>query len=291
MGLFNFLKKEKIQNENTSKPFHANTNNLERKDWFSKTRPWHQVDPLVINELIKIYDENPMFEVFVVASMENNLVRKYAELSAKGIEPDVAYTFIASILYTHGANASAQVGDIVNSKNINEKKLAKVYENAINLLESTVILDSNYVDAFVNLAGLRGMMNADDDALKYVRQGLKAINNLNESNVPFHKSNDENIRNTQQHLDATEKLLLDMERDFVPSEDSLILDIMSMFKDSGWSKEAAEKGAFLAVNTLSDNKAPENAIDYAAKQLTNDQLEEVIILVKAYQRLAEENSQ
>lgn len=214
MGLFSFLKKEKIENENTSKPFHANTNNSERKDWFSRTRSWHKVNPGIIDALITKYNDDPMFEVFVVASMENGLVKEYEELGLKGIDSEIACSVISGVLVKHGGNASAQVGNMFNSGNINEKKLSTVYENALNLLESAIIVDSNQINAYVQLAGLRGMFNKNDEALNYVQQGLKAIEKIKESNIPFHKSNIAGIQNTDQHLDDTKKLLLALENDF-----------------------------------------------------------------------------
>ena len=165
------------QPRRTSKPqpFHKNTNDAERKEWFSRTTPWHKVDPSIIDELIKIFGNNSMnsmFEVFVAASMENDLVKEYAELPTKGVSSEVVHSFIASVLYSHGVNASAQVGDMVKAGNINNKKIAKVYINALNLLESTINVDENYVDAYVNLAALKGMFNAAADALVYVQKGL-----------------------------------------------------------------------------------------------------------------------
>lgn len=214
MGLFSFLKKDKIENENKSKPFHKNHNNHERKDWFSRTRPWHKVDPRIIDALIAKYKDDHMFEVFVIASMENGLVKEYEDIGLKGIDPEVACSVISGILFKHGANASAQVGNMFSSGNINEKKLLKVYGNAMNLLESSIIIDSNQINAYIQLAGLRGMLNKNDEALSFVQQGLRAIERIKESDVPFHKSNIPEIQNTAQHLDDTEKLLLALERDF-----------------------------------------------------------------------------
>ncbi len=214
MGLFEFLKKDKIENENKSKPFHKNHNNLERKDWFSRTRPWCKIEPRIIDALIAKYNNDPMFEVFVITSMENGLMKEYEEIGHKDIDPEVACSVISGILFKHGANAAAQVGNMFSSGNINERKLSKVYENAMNLLESSIIIDLNQINAYVQLAGLRAMFNKKDDALSFVQQGLKAIERIKESDIPFHKSNISEIKNTAQHLDDTEELLLSLERDF-----------------------------------------------------------------------------
>jgi tetratricopeptide (TPR) repeat protein len=211
MGLFRFLSKDKIENENKSKPFHRNVNNSERKDWFSRTRPWHKVDSGIIDSLIRIYGDDPMFEVFVITSMENNLVKEYEVLGRKDIEPNVACSAISGILFKQGAKSSASVGDIFHSGKINERQLSKDYDNAMNLLESSVIIDPNQINAYVQLAGLRGMLNKKDDALKYIQHGLEAIRRLKDKNMPFHKSSIPGIQNAAQHLDDTEKMLLAMQ--------------------------------------------------------------------------------
>jgi hypothetical protein len=214
MGFFGFLKKDKIENENKSKPFHKNANSLERKNWFMRTRPWHKVDPRIIDALIEKYNDDPMFEVFVITSMENRLVKEYEYIGFKCIDPEVACSVISGILFTHGSNASTQVSNMFSSGNINEKKLSKIYENAINLLESSIKVDSNQINAYVQLAGLRGLFKKNNEALNFVQQGLGAIKRIRESKVPFHKSNIPGIQNATQHLDNTEKLLMALEKDF-----------------------------------------------------------------------------
>lgn len=213
MGLFSFLKKEKIENENKSKPFHQNANNAERKDWFSRTLPWHKVDTAIIDVLVGKYNDDPMFEVFVVTSMENGLVKEYEELGLKGIDAEVACSVISGILLNHGANYSAQVGDMFRSGNIKERKLSKIYKNAMNLLESSINVDPNQVNAYVQLAGLRAMLNNNSDALRFIKKGLEAIKKIKERNIPFHKSNISSIKNVSQDLDDTEQMLLAMKSD------------------------------------------------------------------------------
>ena len=214
MSLFSFLKNDKIENENTSKPFHQNKNNAERKDWFTRTRPWHKVDSRIIDALINKYNDNSMFEVFVITSMENRLVKEYEELSKKDVDPVVACSIISGILFKHGANYSAQVGDMFRTGKINERKLSVAYENAMNLLESSIIIDPNQINAYVQLAGLRGVLNKNEDALRFIDQGLNAIKRIKESKIPFQMSNIPDIQNTPQHLDDTEKMLLAMKSEF-----------------------------------------------------------------------------
>ena len=208
MGFFSFLSGDKIENENRSKPFHKNSSNSERKDWFARTRPWHKVDPRIIDALIAKYNDNPMFEVFVVTSMEKSLVGEYEEIGRKGIDPIVACSVISGILFRHGASAAAQVMKMFKSGNQDKNKFSKFYSEALDMLESSTIIDTNQVGAYVQLASLKALLSKNDEALSFVRQGLATIQRIRESNIPFHKSNIPSIQNATQHLDDVEKSLL-----------------------------------------------------------------------------------
>ena len=209
MGIFSFSSKDKITNENKSKPFYANSSDSERRDWFSRTRPWHKVDPKIIDVLIAIYGADPMFEVFVITSMENSLVKEYEELGVKGVDPEIACTAISGILAKCGSQYSVQVCSAINSGKFNVKKESKNCDNAFNLLESSIIIDENQIGAYVQLAGLEASLNKVEEARDFANKGLMAIKRINKSNVPFHKSNLPSIQNTAQHLKDTEAYLLD----------------------------------------------------------------------------------
>lgn len=207
MGLFSFLSNDKIENENKSKPFHQNTSNDERKDWFFRTRPWHKVDSKLIDALIAKYGDNPMFEVFVITSMENSLVKEYEVIGRKGIDPKVACSVISGLLCKHGTNASAQVNSMFKSGDMNQKKLSKIYGDALNMIESSAIIEPNQIDTYVQLAGLKALLNKNDEALGFVSQGSGAIKRIREGHTPFHKSSIPSIQSAAQGLDATEQFL------------------------------------------------------------------------------------
>ena len=208
MGIFGFFKKDKIENENKSKPFYENKSNIERRDWFSKTRPWHKVDPNIIDALISKYNENPMLEVFVIASMENGLVKDYEEISNKHLPPEVACSFISGVLSTHGMIAYSQVDHMIKIQTTDESKLSKEYGNALNLLESSIIIDPNQIGAYPRLVILKGMLHKHDEAILFAKQGLAAIKRIRESDFPFHLSSIQEINNAPNHINQTETILL-----------------------------------------------------------------------------------
>jgi len=82
MGFFS----DRIRNEDKSKPFYENKNPQERKDWFSRTRPWYGIDSVIIDALINRFGEDPMFEAFVIMSTELGLVHGYEKLNSVKIK-------------------------------------------------------------------------------------------------------------------------------------------------------------------------------------------------------------
>lgn len=70
MSFLDFFLGNAVQNENKTKPFYENKNNDERKDWFSRTKPWYKVDERIIVALIEKFGDDPILEVFVITSKE-----------------------------------------------------------------------------------------------------------------------------------------------------------------------------------------------------------------------------
>jgi tetratricopeptide (TPR) repeat protein len=155
-----------------------------------------------------------MFEVFVITSTENDLVKEYEDIGKKNLHPDVACSIISSILFRQGAKSFVLVRDMLSSGKINERKLSADYKNAMNLIESAAIIDPNQASAYVHLASLRAMLKKNADALKYVRQGLEAIKRIREENIPFHKSSVPAVQSGAEQLDDIEKMLLAMKNEF-----------------------------------------------------------------------------
>lgn len=215
MGLFDFLRREKIPNENRSKPFHRNKNAAERKDWFSRTRPWHKVDSRIIDALISKFGEDPMFEVFVITSMEGNIVKCFESLDANDTEgvPDLICSQVALLLTQVGSKAAGEISEMINTGRINERRFGKLYPVVLNTLEPALILDSNQLGAILPLIPIKMLTNKNPEALGLIEKGLTAIQTLRVSDAPFHKSSLASIRGINNDLDLAEQLLISFRQD------------------------------------------------------------------------------
>jgi hypothetical protein len=212
MALLSFLTRDKIKNENTSKPFHKNTSQDERLDWFRRTRPWHKLNSRIVDALIEKFDNNPLFEVFVVRSMENGLVEVYEkQLSSRSAESSLIFTAtISHILSSIGGEAAEKMSRLVVSGSktgaLDTSGLRTLSTIAIDFLDVAIFLEKTNLNAYLQIAGAYSSIGNEEKAKAYVEKGLSVILSLKE--LPFEKSSLAGIASSRADLDRYEKLLL-----------------------------------------------------------------------------------
>ncbi|MCD8498100.1 MAG: hypothetical protein LRZ85_08520 [Alphaproteobacteria bacterium] len=179
---------QKISNENTTKPFHMNKNADERRDWFMRTRPWHNVNPRLISELVEKFGDDPMFEVFVITSMELRLVHFYETLGKQGYVEGVGCTQVSAILCKVGMPSVDALKSLLQASSFSEKKMSHHYGIVRNTLESAICLDDNQLAAYMGLANVYAMLNKREDCLSIAQKGLEKAKSLKAQKIPFHMS-------------------------------------------------------------------------------------------------------
>jgi hypothetical protein len=214
MGFFSSLFGDKIENENRSKPFHKNSSSLERKDWFLRTSPWNRIDSKIIDALINKFGNNPMFEVFVVTSKEHNLVLRYEQLNKKDQAEAVICSNIANMLCEVGTHSAKRMIALQGGFQKNMKEVRKHYGIVRDTLETAIVLDKNQIAAYTYLSVVLGLIKKFEDGLKYARQGIAVIQEIRKSNVPFHLSDIDVIKNADETMDDIEKALRQLEEDY-----------------------------------------------------------------------------
>lgn len=195
--------------KNQIEPFPENGSDAEKVNWFKKTQPWDKVDERIINAIITKYKGNPMIVVFVVTSMRHDLIPMYCRLNNSEYldSPDLICSLIAPIFYNLGSSSLKQLIALIDEASRNQEKFKLHYSIVMDSLETCVILDENQVSAYSGLAMTKRIINKYDDAIIYAQKGLEVIKKMKESNIPFHLSQDENIRNSMQTFEEIEKQL------------------------------------------------------------------------------------
>ncbi len=209
MSLFGFFK-----NENRITPFPENGSSAERKDWFSRTNPWHKVSPKIIDALDDKFGDNPLFVLFVITSMEHELVEKYEELGRGDYEdaPEVICVLISTMLANIGGDSGKIVASLFDRGKYTSNKFKKHYKNALNCLETAILLDERQFGAYVQIAVIKAMSNSYDQGLVFINQGLDAIAKIEPELL--HMSKIEAFKNAPQDIDDAKKILIEMKESF-----------------------------------------------------------------------------
>lgn len=214
MGFFEKLFSERIGNENRTKPFYQNKDDAERLDWFRRTRPWHKVDEKIIGAIIKKFNGDPLLELFVLFSKENDLIKKYITLNNSDFSDDLICLQIAAMLYFIGSSSLKEFVELMDNLENNQKKCEVHYKRIMDSLELAVILDKNQVGAYMNLAIVKGMLGKYEDGLSYAKQGLAIVSKILDDDVPFHLSDIKEIKTGKKDLEQIKEKLSSLIREY-----------------------------------------------------------------------------
>jgi hypothetical protein len=214
MGFFEKLLGEKIENENTNKPFHLNVDDAEKLDWFKRTRPWHKVDEKIIKAVIKKFNGHPMLELFVLFSMENRLVEKYIELNMSNVPHDLMDDSICSQIalkiYPIGSASLKEFIRLMDNVQNFQTEYKYHYKQIMDSLELAIMLDKNQISAYMGLAIVKGAIGRYGEGLSYARQGINIVNKMLDENIPFHLSDIEEVKTGKKDLESIKEKLSDL---------------------------------------------------------------------------------
>lgn len=216
MGIFQSIFGEKIANENKTKPFNHKASNEEKLDWFKRTRPWHKVDGKIIKAIIEKFGENPMIEVFVAISMQQNLIPCYYKFNNTEFAdmPDVLCSQISQILCTVGAKFLKEQAVLCEDFKSNYKKILQHYGVVMNSLETAIVLDSDAVGAYIHLAVVKGLILRFEDGLKYAQRGLAVVQKIKASGFPEFANKIYATRNAKDDFEEMEEGLIKIISEF-----------------------------------------------------------------------------
>ncbi len=205
MGIFNRKRSRNPFSSSDGRWIGQAETNEDRKQWFAKTYPWDLVDDYILESLLSRCGTDPLFEVFVFASIENKLVKRYIKLGQEGVDQCLVCSVISGMMVNLGAYASMKTISAMSKRN--ESKAKKYNRNAQNLLDASILLEPNQINGYIQMAQLKIHLNNYDAALKYARNGLEVVRELKSSNIPFEKSKHKTIRMAEKKLDAAENAL------------------------------------------------------------------------------------
>jgi hypothetical protein len=209
MGFLGFFLSDAIKNENRTKPFYETKSNDERKDWFARTKPWHKVNERIIAAIVEKFGDDPLFEIFVVTSMEQNLVTKYEQLNKPEFreESDLICSLISNIIYDAGSVSASKMINMLQQPQFNSDLLRHHYKIVMGTFEPATVLDKSQIAAYYQLSIIKGLLNKPEEAIKYAKRGLTVLHEIQAKDIPFHLSKIDEIKSAKRHYAEMEKKL------------------------------------------------------------------------------------
>lgn len=174
-GLF----KTKIANENRDKPFFKNRDQAEQIDWLKRTRGWHELSPALTEALVERFNMSPMFEVFIISSMETGLVGKYADFcryKGRDLDPEVTMAAMSGWLQEAGNKAVQELAQHLQRQD--ERRAMVANQTAANAFDASLALDEDQLGAYLGKALLAGVLGRDDERIAAAEQGLAKVAQL-----------------------------------------------------------------------------------------------------------------
>jgi hypothetical protein len=178
----------KLKHTNKSKPFHLNTTREERLEWFTNTPPWDRLAPAVIDTILDGITDKVLLEVFVITSMEYDLVPRYEPLGRADDGSNVIRAQISQIL-CHLENRAVPRFAQAHKADKREEAV-KAFGLVNDVFELAITLEKTQVIAYAQLATVWGIAGKREKCQDYAERGLAELEELRRRHrgIPVHKS-------------------------------------------------------------------------------------------------------
>jgi hypothetical protein len=132
--------------------------------------PWHKVAPIVIDAIFEALDATELFDCFVLASMENNLVSRYEQLGHEDRNVSVIRAEISGILCQAGFQKIAALEKEMDNKRIDSAR--KLGFAATNLFEPAITMSKDQIAGYIGMAGMYELLGVQAQCHEWAKRGL-----------------------------------------------------------------------------------------------------------------------
>lgn len=168
------------------RPFHANKSKEQATEWFAHVEPWSRLDRRLVRVLIERLYGNQMFELFVHASQNCDVVPLYMPLSRlfdKGVGEVAACPNVAKILVMAGAKHAMLFAGLLQAGK-GGKAFEEHYRNALDACEAAIHVEPGFLPAYLQMARMRQLVGKTDEAIQFCRQGLAQVEKAKKTPLP-----------------------------------------------------------------------------------------------------------
>lgn len=143
----------------------------------TRTPPWHRIAPEVTDAIFEALDATELFDCFVFASLENNLVSRYERISDKDIS--MIRAEISGILVRAGFQKLTALEKEATNNRIDAVK--KLGFEASNLFEPAIAMSNDQTGGHMGMATLYGMLGIDAKRREWAERGLSELQRIKQS--------------------------------------------------------------------------------------------------------------
>ena len=152
------------------------------REWFAVNPGWMELDFKITEALINRFYPNPMFEVFIYLSWENNLVREYKNLGRYlEISPEAFYGQVNLILSRLGDSHVKQITQVIDQVKRTGKRdeLKETWLKSSQIIkdsfECCLAIQPSYAYACLQLTNYYGIIQDFNEAKKWCSKGLGEV--------------------------------------------------------------------------------------------------------------------
>lgn len=169
------------------RPFFENKSDEDFYQWFQNVSQWNKLDLTIVQILVARFRNNPLFEVFVHTSQEQDLIKRYAELNQAARTEAGKFSVcpkIAMILSSTAEDNREKFARAMRSKN--QGAMKESYTKAVDSLEVAIVIEPNIALLYLQMATLKSMLGKNHEAAEYCNTGLRVIEK--QKSIPFQSS-------------------------------------------------------------------------------------------------------
>ncbi len=196
MGLFGLFGKK-------PEPFPENGPVEAQRRWFKETSPCDEVSPTITETVIDTFSNNPMIVLFVILSMEHDLIGRYRAIGENDtLKPKpISRSLIGRILYEEGQPAFDEVMEETSSPTPNLLRVKEPMRKAFDCFETAVIFENDNPLAHLGLALICQILHRREQFRDHIEQGLSTLGRWENESIPKELIGEAEITELRQQFD------------------------------------------------------------------------------------------
>jgi hypothetical protein len=143
----------------------------------ARTPPWHRVPPIAVDAIFEALNDTELFDCFVRASIENNLVPEYERLDQNDVS--IIRSRISEILCKTGLRKISQLRrEVLNRRMDEAKNLGLAISD---LFEPAIAFSKNQIAGYLGMATVYDLLGVKGKSHEYAKLGLFELDKVKQS--------------------------------------------------------------------------------------------------------------